>query len=187
MGWFWGTVVPFAFAGALCGWLFFHTTIGMGVGIIVFGGYGVWLSINKIAPIVVPGSFEFASETKSIVETHYLELKLWSTETSQSWVRLGVTAEEWRKAALSVYQSGIFSTNTVDRKVYDKIKKRFEDIGLIETGGKGGGYVLTRSGSNLFKLLATLPFPYPEEPDSVKMLEYPTQTNAQTKLYEEME
>jgi len=101
--------------------------------------------------------------------SRYLDLQLWTDKTHSSWVRLGVTDEQWRSMAVSAHNAQEFSTDVIDRKIYGKLKKRFEDTGIIIK--KGSGYELTRAGKSLVKMLATLPYPYDEEPELVKQLD----------------
>jgi hypothetical protein len=101
--------------------------------------------------------------------SRYLDIKLWTSETSYGWLRLGITDQQWHELAVIVHNAQAFSTNILDRELYGKLRQKFLDKKLIEP--KGSGYELTRAGKSFFKYIAALPYPFEEEPDLIKILE----------------
>jgi hypothetical protein len=110
-------------------------------------------------------------ELQSIDTSRYMDVQVWTDKTTSQWIRLGLTDAEWRDMATKVHTAQAFSTDVLDRKIYGKIKKRFEEIGLIARAGQGSGYALTRDGKNFVMYLATIPFPYSEVPELVKYVD----------------
>ena len=170
------TIFLFTIIGGVIGILFKYPdniTIGAAWGSIAGIVVGTWLALDKVARLLFPDSFYNysydAPEVESTATSRYLDVQCWTDKTTSNWIRLGVTDEQWYKAAASVHNSKKYSTDTVDRQVYAKITARLEEIGLIVSEGKGKA--LTRSGEKFFEHLATLPYPYESEPELVKLLD----------------
>lgn len=170
-----GWVVVVSLLVGVAGGLFFHSLEGFAGGLLLGILFSTRVWIREIASILMPDSFvTYASDSTSESNSNakrYLDIQLWTDKTTSQWLRLGLTDEEWRGLAISINDSQSFSTDTIDRKWYAKVKQRFEEVGLIQPGGRGGGYELTTSGKKVFKHLATLPYPYTDVPELIKQLD----------------
>ena len=174
LGWLFWLIILLSLLFGIAGYLFWPTTWAVAIGVVFGIGTALWVGLEKIARILAPESFyEYSYDTDTVTESidtsRYLDIQCWTSPTDSHWIRLGVTDDEWRTMAVSVHNSQKFSMDTIDRKIYSKVKERFLQIGLIVR--EGSGYALTRDGCNFFKFLATSPFPYSEEPGIVKILE----------------
>jgi len=180
-----GPVILFAIIGGIVGVLFSgfgpQRFLYAGWGIILGAMVGAWWFFREVVKGLFPEKYYAYGydygDTSAGPQVLAIDLTLAPNE--HRWIECGLYPDEWRKICEAIHKTNKFTVAIFEsvfgaegRTNYAKLSAPLSDpdVGiLIQTGNKG--YSVTEGrGDYFFMRMATLPFPYPVQPDVLKMI-----------------